>query len=375
MSPRARLLARTLGALSLAGVCTGEQVHAETPLAAPLVLRLREACGEPSAGLDRVAASLAQRKARGEPALDLPELSMALQAERVAYVWPRAWVARGPADGDALARSFAAFRAGVSVEGRAVCGAADLTLPSGQRVAAVVVVDAQGQLGPLKERARVGEWLTVEASLEGDFRDGQVMVRGPVGAPRRVPGNFVQSTGKVRATFAPDTPGAFAVQVVGTTDSGPRPVLEARVFADVPPRYLPEPPEEATRSAAPADALFELIGRLRTNAGLQPLTRDPRLDALALAHTRAMLAARRLAHDTGTGDPQARAEAAGLRPSVVGENAATGREISGLHRALAESPSHHANLRSPAFNRVGVAVVTDAEGALWGCELFAGGLR
>lgn len=373
-------LARTLRplALGLIPALAAGEAHAARPEAAqPVALAqgLREACGEPSAGLDRVAEALVQRKARGEPALDLPELSLALRAARVAYVWPRSWAARGPADGAALTRSFTAFRGGVPIAGRAVCGAAELTLPSGERVAAVVVVDARGELGALKERARVGEWLTIEAALEGDFRDAYVMVRGPVGAPRRLPGGFVQSTGKVRATFAPDTQGAFTVQVVGGTDSGPRPVLEARVFADVTPTYTPEPREEVTAGLPPADALFDLVGRLRVAEGLRPLARDARLDALALAHARAMLASRRLAHDTGVGDPRARAEAAGLRPAIVGENAATGREIAGLHRALAESPSHHANLRNPAFERVGVAVVADTTGALWGCELFAGGLR
>ena len=368
----------TLGlTLALIPALVPSEVRAQPREAAQgaLAASLRETCGQPNAALDRVAATLAERKAKGDAPLDLPDLALALRAERIAYVWPRSWAARGPSDGAALGRSFSAFRAGVTVGGRAVCGAAELTLPSGERVAAAVVVDAQGELAPLKERSRVGEWLTVEAALEGDFRDAYVMVRGPVGAPRRLPGGFVQSTGKVRATFAPDTRGAFTVQVVGTTEAGPRPVLEARVFADVAPRYVPEPREDVSRGLSPADALFELVGRLRANEGLRPLTRDPRLDALALAHARAMVAGRRLAHDTGAGDPRARAEAAGLRPTVVGENAATGRETAGLHRALAESPSHHANLRNPAFDRAGFAVVADASGALWGCELFAGGLR
>jgi uncharacterized protein YkwD len=56
----------------------------------------------------------------------------------------------------------------------------------------------------------------------------------------------------------------------------------------------------------------------------------------------------------------------------VGENVAESREVMGLHRALTESPSHYENLRSTRFERIGVAVVADARGALWGCELFVG---
>ncbi len=347
---------------------------------AELTTGLRGSCGGASAGLDRVAADLARRRARGEPAPDLPELTAALHAERVAYVWPRSWVARsGSPDGAAaLSRAFASFRASLSVRTRAVCGVSVLTLPTGEQIAAVVVVDAQGELVPLKERVRVGEWLTVEASLQGDFRGAQVMVRGPIGAARVIPGHFVQSTRKVRATFAPDAPGGFTVQVMGDTESGPRPVLEARVFADVSPSYAVTPagPKGLGRDGASPDAtLFQLVATLRRERGLPPLQRDPRLDALARTHVAAMMQRKQLAHDVGAGDPRSRLEASGLRANAVGENAATGREVAGLHRALTESPSHDANLGSALFDRVGVATVSAPDGALWGCELFAGGLR
>ena len=332
-------------------------------------------CGERSPALDRVAEKLAQRKARGEPALDLPDLALLVAAERVAYVWPRAWVASG-ATTEALTLGFAAHRTSLPQATRAVCGAAVLDAGPGKVVGAVLLLDAKGELGPMKERARVGEFLPLEATLASEARDARVMVRGPFGAARIVPGRFDPATRKLRATFAPDAPGTFVVQVVAETESGPRPFLETRVFADTTPTYARSardivPP--APSGTSPDDALFMLVKKLRSEEGLPALVRDPKLDALAKSHVETMIAKRTLAHDTGDGDPRARAEEAGVRARIVAENVATGREVHGLHRALTESPSHHANLRSPSLDRVGIAVVADPAGALWGCELFVGG--
>jgi uncharacterized protein YkwD len=332
------------------------------------------ACGEPHPALDRVAEKLALRKSRGEPPLDLPDLALAVLAEHVAYVWPRAWVASGPS-AEALAAGFGAHQKTLPPPTRPVCGRATLDLGNGKVVGAVVILDAKGELAPIKERARVGEFLGIEATLDGEARDARVMVKGPFGAPRTVPGHFDPASRKVRATFAPDAPGAFVVQIVADTERGPRPVLETRVFANVPPTYARDPRELASPIVAGQadDALFSLVKKLRQDEGLPALARDPKLDAVAKAHVETMIAKQSLAHDTGDGDPRARAEEAGIRARIIAENLATGREVLGLHRALTESPSHHANLRSAALDRIGLAVVADAKGALWGCEIFAGG--
>lgn len=333
--------------------------------------RAEVTCGARDARLDRVAQTLAERKARGQGPLDLPDLALAVQAERVAHVWPRAWVAEGPSR-DALERGYATYRAAERGRQARACGVGTTTTSAGRTVLAVLSLEVFGELVPVKERVRVGEFLPVEATLGGDVRGARIMVKGPLGAPRVLPGGFDPATGKVRATFAADSRGAFVVQVVADTDAGPRPVLEARVFADVPPSYTRPKDELLPPSGPPDEALFQLVQKLREDAGLPRFVRDPKLDAIARTHVEAMIAARAIAHDTGDGDPRQRAEAAGVRPKTVGENVAESREVMGLHRALTESPSHYENLRSTRFERIGVAVVADARGALWGCELFVG---
>lgn len=347
--------------------------------ATALLADLHRACGAQDSALDRIADNLAQRKLRAEPALDLPGLTLALRAERLPWVWPRSWVAQqASGDARALARAFTTFRDKTS-GAHPTCGVAVVKTSTGALVASVVVVDVEGTLSPLRERTRVGEWLTVEGKLGGDVRDARVMVKGPYGAPRTVPGAFSAATRTVRATFAPDARGVFTVQIVGETSDGPRPLLETLVFADTAPSYAPTPDRGTApvvvTSGTEADSLASLVGSARRDEGIAAPSRDPRLDAIALAHVRQMISQKKLGHDVGRGDPRARVEEAGLRAAVVGENVATGREIRELHRALTDSPSHHANVRRADFDRLGVAAVRDAEGALWGCELFAGGLK
>lgn len=364
-----------LGALLVCAVVLAPPVTARAddtaqPAATPTG---RTACGTRLAALDRVAEKLVLRKAKGEPSLDLPELSLAVLEQHVSYVWPRAFVAVGPSI-ESLSAAFADHRRTLRFA-RPVCGEATLAMPGGKVALAVIELDAKGELVPMKERSRVGEFVAVDATLDGDVRDARVMVKGPIGAPRTLPGGFDPARRRVRASFAPDTSGIFTIQVVADTEGGPRPVLETRVFAGVTPSYE-RTSSDAVPPSGPADeALYALVKGLRDDEGLPPLVRDTRLDELAKAHVHAMIARGSLSHDAGDGDPRARADEAGVRAKIVAENVANGREVRGLHRALTESPSHHANLRNATLDRVGIAVVADKTGALWGCELFTGGGR
>jgi hypothetical protein len=71
------------------------------------------------------------------------------------------------------------------------------------------------------------------------------MVLGPSGAPRPLLTTVDRST--VRARFAPERAGEFTVQVIADLAAGPRPVLEASVFADV------EPSDEPSGQPAPGE--------------------------------------------------------------------------------------------------------------------------
>jgi uncharacterized protein YkwD len=364
---------------------TASPVALARPLG-PLEQAALDRCGEGDEGLRDAAARIAGARARGLAMPELDGIAFAQRASGEPHPWARAWAAtaQGLAIGAVAPRLdawLAAADGAVSRVRLRRCGVAAVEGAGGARTLVVVAVDALADLHPLPTRARTGQWLSVEAPLRVPARGGSVVVLGPIGAPRAVPTSYDGAT--LRARFALDAPGEFSVQVIAALPSGPRPVLEASVFADVEPPAapadVPAPGEEAASGELPdagsregADALQQMLSAARLSAGLAPLDRDRRLDAVALAHATAMAARRDLAHDAGDGDPLERLRAAGYAGPAVGENVAHAASLSRAHRATWASPSHRANLLRRELTRVGVGVARDADGSVWLAEELTG---
>jgi uncharacterized protein YkwD len=194
-----------------------------------------------------------------------------------------------------------------------------------------------------------------------------------------VPTSIDRASGVVRARFALDRPGAFTVQLVADLASGPQPLLEARVFADVEPPTPDEPaspaPGEEAATADDVTSLGRMTAALRSSESLPVLKRDAALDTLARVHAEKMLAARAIAHDVGEGDLATRFETAGLVARVVGENVARAQSLALAYRALHASPSHRMNLLRAEYTHMGLSVVTDEDGTVYVCQVFASDLR
>jgi hypothetical protein len=313
------------------------------------------------------------------PLPEIDEIDFIRRASGEPHPWPRVWVAAGSPLGEAAMGKLDTWLGRQPQRGRRRCGTAAAVDADGRRVIAVVTVDALADLAPLPTRARAGQWLDVEARLTVHARGGKVIVLGPTGAPRPVPTAFDGVT--LRARFAPDRPGEFAVQVVADVDGGPRPVIEASVFADAEPPSGPHagaaPGEDAEDSGATDDGegLAGMLSSARALAGLRPLARDRHLDAIARAHAARMAAEHDLSHDAGDGDPLDRLRSAGLDARDVGENVAHAPTVALAHRALWASPSHRANVLGTDYDHAGVAVVRDDRREVWAVEVFAGELR
>ena len=239
----------------------------------------------------------------------------------------------------------------------------------------MVAIDALADLSPLPTTARVGQWLTLTGTMLVPASGAKVVLLGPRGAPRTVPASL--SGDRIHSSFSVDQPGGWIVQVLATVSTGPRPVLEAMVWAGA------QPPSAFVPAAAPGegaalgakdddDAMLRMINAARASESLASLTRDPALDKLARLHSEQMLKARLVGHDVGTGDPSARLRAAGVSARVAGENVATAGSLANAHRALWASPSHRGNMLLDQFTRVGVAVVRAPDGMVWVTEMFAG---
>ena len=337
---------------------------------------LSDVCGEPDAALLSVAAQLLAQRKDGATELDVDAISYALRAAGAPYVWPRAWLFSG-SEGqvEAAKTRMLHWLAGFADGGARRCGVAVRHEALGRMSVAAIAVDALADLQPTPTRVRVGSWVDVRAVLRVSASDAKIVVLGPRGAPHAVPTSFGE--GHVRARFNADQPGTWLVQLLGAVDGGPRPLLEALVFAGT------EPPTEAAVAKAPGEsaaqpgsdpraALYAMVNAARQSERLQPLQADPRLELLAQAHAEAMRQARKTAHDAGDGDLNQRLERAGLE-LAAGENVAHAANAALAQRALWASPSHRENLLFPGFDLVGVGVAADPDGTLWVCQVFAGG--
>jgi uncharacterized protein YkwD len=332
-------------------------------------------CGAGDSGLESAARAVASRKVAGQPIPDIEAMSALQRAAGEPHPWARAWVARAPRiDEDVLARVAAWL--GAAREGQRRCGVATETTPEGDRVLAVVTVDALADLAPLPTRVRPGEWLALDVCLRVPASGAAVLLLGPSGAPRRVPSSL--EAGWVRAHFAADRPGEFLLQVTADVAGGTRPVVEASLFAGMEPAVHVEPspaPGEALAGAqgTDEDTLARMIDAARGAEGLPALRRDATLQAVARQHAARMAAARQLAHDAGDGGPYERLAAAGIAARYVGENVAHARSLALAHRAVWVSPAHRTNLLLREFSRLGVGVARDEGGELWIVEAFASG--
>jgi len=356
-----------------AGYEEGYQWARETRSPRPREPRPLEAsCDEADEALRRVAERIARRSLRGHPMLDGPELVFALRAEGAPYVWPKVWTLAGakPDETEVLER-WQRWLGSFSEGGTRRCGVARAR-DRDRMVVVGVASDVEADLSPVSTTARVGQWMTVEGRLLGAASDAKLVILGPRGRPRPVPASLYQ--GRARAGFSLDQPGSWVIQLLGTTDRGPRPVAEALVYVGV------RPPATFHASEAPGDragegagdapaAIQRMINSARASEGLGALRRDRELDGLAEAHAAAMAKARLLGHDTGDGDPAVRAAGIGVR--IVAENVAHAASLPRAHRALWASPSHRDNILFERFDAVGVGVVSDTDGSFWVCELFA----
>ena len=333
-------------------------------------------CKLGDAALSRVAERFARRQAEGSAPLDVSEISFALRAEGSPYVWPRAWTLEGgdlasPAAIERMRGWLDSFDDG----GERRCGVA-LATTRERSVLAAVAVDVLADLQPLPVQVRVGNWVDVNASVLVPASDAKVLVLGPSGAPGAVPTTF--DGRHARARFHADRPGAFLIQLLASVAGGPRPVLEATIYADVrPPTSFfgasapGEPKQPLAVNADQGSALLAMVNQARASEQSPALLRDATLDGIAEHHAQAMRRLKRIAHDAGDGDPRSRVETAALGILATGENVAHALDITRAHRALWASPSHRENLLQPRFDRIGIGIALDPDGSIWVCEVFA----
>jgi uncharacterized protein YkwD len=143
------------------------------------------------------------------------------------------------------------------------------------------------------------------------------------------------------------------------------------------------PPPPAAGETQPAEgiarAVLDATNRFRTESGLEPLKREPRLDRAAETLAEAMVNKRLLSHEADGRTHADRAEAEGYRYGVLLENIEFIQRPDATYPArVAEwflegwrnSPGHLANLRSVEVSDIGVAVRGDPTTGFYAVQVF-----
>ncbi len=339
--------------------------------------------GGVDASLTTVATELAQVLAiRGELP-DAQEIDWRQRKAGNPHVWPRTWGARidgGTLDRTALLQDVKTWLGKSAPKVR--CGVALYRTGKGadaKEALAVIAVTPLADLVAIPTKAKAGAWIDLDAVLLGDVDKGQVILLPPSGAPKTILSTTTSGTPThVTARFAVGNAGRWVVQVLAEDASGPRPVLEAEVYAGVDPPLAPPSaavPGEADGEGAknPKDALLLRLNGARAAEKLKPLVIDATLAKVAQAHAEAMMKKHLLGHDVGDGDPAARVAETGTKWKLLGENVAKAKTDLGAHRAIYASPSHRSNLLEGRFTKVGIGVAVDAKtGELWVTQMYGG---
>jgi uncharacterized protein YkwD len=326
-------------------------------------------CGTLDAALGIAAVRLAELQL-GAKKVATREVQLALRSAGSPYVWPRMWTGTS-SDLDQIRNELPQTKTLWSER----CGIGEAKSADGSRAAIVILhANAKATLEPIARTAAIGEAIPVAAEVAFPAKSAKVYVLPPEGAPQALPTSF--NGKRVAATFRATSPGAFTIQVVAEGEGGPAPILEAIVFAGVAPSDEIAFPTKGARAGTtaldglPEDQLYSLVNASRQAARLPALVRARDLEAVARAHSEAMVREQNLAHILNGKSPEERVRAAGIQLKALGENVAFSNSVEDAHDNLMASPSHRGNIVAPMFREVGIAVVTDQNNHVWVTEVF-----
>lgn len=223
-----------------------------------------------------------------------------------------------------------------------------------------------------------------------DVRPVLTQVPQPTAAPTALPEQIpVPTEAPVWCPTA--TPAATATQTpvsMPEETPAPKPTATTAPVSTPAPTAIPKP--EATKKpvvATPAPSTdddyttgyvgmqeenaFLLINRDRAANGLAPLKLDPALCSIARAKSQDMKDNRYFSHTSPTwGKVSQMLKTFGYTFSAAGENIAHHATVEKSQAAFMSSQGHRRNILSTGWTKVGIGVVTDAQGYVYVTQIF-----
>lgn len=123
--------------------------------------------------------------------------------------------------------------------------------------------------------------------------------------------------------------------------------------------------------SAQEEKMANLLNQDRANNGLAALTLDPELCRIARIKSADMRDKGYFAHESPTyGDIRAMLREFGYTFTAAGENIAHHANVDKAQAAFMSSSGHRAAILSSAWTKVGIGIVTDANGSIYATQVF-----
>ena len=131
-------------------------------------------------------------------------------------------------------------------------------------------------------------------------------------------------------------------------------------------------PEEMTIDDEKERELLSLVNQERIKAGLKAFTVDVKIVAVARAYSKDMFTKKYFSHVSPDGkDLSARLKQGEVKFSQAGENLAFAPDVATAHDGLMNSPEHKKNLLDPAFNHIGIGIISTTKYGIMVTQDFA----
>ncbi len=236
----------------------------------------------------------------------------------------------------------------------------------GEAVTVIVLQASHLTTNPIPRAVPAGGIIELRGELLPPFSDPEVFVtrdNGVVEQPQlaREGDRFVARIGCLKHR------GRQQIEVTGIDATGSTVLANFPVWCNAKPPAsisLAEDEQEApVTSAEDAERrLYQLVNRDRAKYGLPALEIDPKVAAVARAHSKEMAETGVVAHvSPTTGSASDRIRAADIRAVAVLENVARAYGVNEAEDGLMNSPGHRANILSKQVTRLGIGVVVGEE--------------
>jgi uncharacterized protein YkwD len=215
-------------------------------------------------------------------------------------------------------------------------------------------------LSPVPRHLPSGGRAPLGVRIDGGYRGPQLVVTAPDGTVHEEAPSAQAS--RLASELRCGADGRYQVEIAASGAAGPSVLANFPVYCGVDPPASSSHPAGSHPGAADPDQaereMVALINRDRARAGLRPVVADPRLAAIARAHSRDMVEHDFVGHvSPRTGTAMDRVHRAGLAPALVMENVGRAYGADEAEEGFLSSPGHRGNLLDPRARLVGIGIV------------------